>query len=668
MRFARLTLLTCLALTAIEAQVHSPKVLAHGQPDSTSLQTLAQGIYAKYNARTPRERAEAIWRFFLTDGRFVEPGFFYHIAGWAYEEPAGEVLDPLKLLNSYGFGLCYHIAPVLEAVWEAGGFEDARVWFLTGHTVAEVYYDGGYHHFDSDMLGYSTVGNGPASTSRVASVRELEQDSTIITGKLIGPRQSDPVRASSPWYPADVRAGAIPGLAEAFTSTSDNSLFPFQRSPHGHTMDFVLRPSERLIRYFQPEHEGLYYLPFKWDGQGWKEFPREIAEYNIRTENGPASQKDSRRWTTGRLEYRPPVSGKSTVEYEVRSPWVIIDAEFEFALPPNSVAASLRIETSTDGGKSWLPASTLSPLANGKLRMEPAVLNRSEHGRRTAVSGTYGYLVRTTAAPGAKLAGLLISTRIQLNPRTLPEIKPGTNQFAYSAQPPLVRRETNFNPADANRFAHHVSNARFVSGGGQGYWQPNGDGPAELVFRLDAPDGDRLSGISAGGRFLDLSRGLAPDKFTAEVRKVQAIPSANASASIAWSESPAGPFQTVWTYNPKLEWKDGDPIDRTLAWPEVDRHVSLNGARQVYVRYTFNGLAIDDFRLATEAAAPAASSELVVTHLWKEGTSSKSFTVTIPPGAASRTYTVTVPLGARIANEAIIFECPFAGKLSARSY
>jgi len=111
------------------AQVYSPKVLRRGQPDSSDLRKLAAGIYAQAGARTPRERAEAVWRFFLTDGRFVKPGFWYHIAGWAYEEPAGEVLDPLKLLNSYGFGLCYHIAPLLEAVWKAGGFEDARVWF-----------------------------------------------------------------------------------------------------------------------------------------------------------------------------------------------------------------------------------------------------------------------------------------------------------------------------------------------------------------------------------------------------------------------------------------------------------------------------------------------------------------------------------------------------------
>jgi len=170
----RAILLSLLVACGAAAQVYSPKVLVKDQPDASDLRLLTQGIYRQAGAHTPRERAEAIWRFFLTDGRFVKPGFWYHIAGWAYEEPMGEVLDATKLLNSYGFGLCYQVAPVLEAVWRAGGFEDARVWFLTGHTVAEVFYDGGYHHYDSDMLGYNTIGRGPAKQSPVASLPEVQ--------------------------------------------------------------------------------------------------------------------------------------------------------------------------------------------------------------------------------------------------------------------------------------------------------------------------------------------------------------------------------------------------------------------------------------------------------------------------------------------------------------
>ena len=122
---------------SLHAQVYSPRVTKQGQPDVADLKAMTAEIYRQANATTERAKAEAIWRFYLTDGRFVKPGIFYHIAGWAYEEPEGQVLDPEKLLNSYGFGLCYQVAPLLEATYDAGGFRDSRAWFLTGHTVAE---------------------------------------------------------------------------------------------------------------------------------------------------------------------------------------------------------------------------------------------------------------------------------------------------------------------------------------------------------------------------------------------------------------------------------------------------------------------------------------------------------------------------------------------------
>ncbi len=637
-------------------------MLVKDQPDSTDLRRLAEGIYQQSDARTPRERAQAIWRFFLTDGRFVTPGFWYHIAGWAYEEPMGEVLDPLKLLNSYGFGLCYQIAPVLEAVWKAGGFEDARVWFLTGHTVAEVYYDGAYHHFDSDMLGYNTIGGGPVSQSRVASVRDLEKDSSIILGKLTSPRQSDPTRTSTPWYPADVRAGAIADLAAVFSTTNDNWLFPFERAPGGHTMDFVLRPGERLIRYFRPESEGLFYLPYKWTGKEWQEFPSEIPQYAIRTADGPASQKDGRRWATGRLEYRPPVSTAASAVYEVRSPYVIIDAEFRLAAEPTLAQQPVKAETSIDDGVTWTPAGEFQAENEGSWRAEPAVLTKSQHGRRTAVSGTYGYLLRLTTKPGTQIKDLLLITRIQLNPRSLPGLKAGHNELVFSAGPSKVRRELNIDVAQVDKIARSVSNARYVSSGAQGFWAPASDSPAELVFRVAGPSGEMLSGFDAGGRFLDLSRGLAPDKFTAEVRPVTPVMAKRPAASIAWSESPVGPFRPIWTFEANPEWKDGEAIGRILRWPDVDRHVSLPGVREVYVRYSFQDLALDHVRLAMETQSPGGSSPVVVSHFWKEGEAARSFSVTIPAGTREHRYVIDTAKGSKFENVSIIIECRLPAK------
>ena len=686
---------------AAPAQVYSPRVLLKGQPDSTDLQRFARDIYAQAGAKTPREKAEAIWRFFLTDGRFVKPGFWYHIAGWAYEEPGGELLDPMKLLNSYGFGLCYQIAPVLEAVWEAGGFEDARVWFLTGHTVTEVLYAGGYHHYDSDMLGYSTIGEGPPRLLPVASVHDLERDGKIILSKMTGPRQADRSAVDDPWYPADVRAGEMKGLAGLFTSTQDNRLFPFTRFPQGHRMDFVLRPGERLVRYFHPEEEGLYYLPYRFNGREWTEFPREIAEYQIRTADGPHSQKDARRWGTGRLEYHPPLGDRNayyprfaagfnegftvpggarpvlapaagraaSAVFEVRSPYVIIDASFDVDASLGSPGGSLKVETSTDAGRHWLAGATLQGPHSGRWKAESGVLTRSAHGRRTAVSGVYQYLVRFTLE-GAVVRDVLLSTRIQVNPRTLPALAAGRNELVYAAGPQVVRRALAAGNAGAAETFERVSNARFVAQNGQGYWVPQREGPAEFTFRVGNPDGEPITGFDAGARFLDLGAGLAPDKFTAEVRKITPadVPAAPPAASIAWGTSPDGPFQTLWEYDPKLTWKDGQAIDRTLCWPEVDRHVATlpPGTRNVYVRYRMQGMAMDQPRLAVESAGGRAGGGLEVTHVWRENGAEKTRTERIAAGAAEYRYAIQTAPGAAIANESVALECPWPARAGGR--
>ncbi len=645
MRRLRAAILFAVFAIPAAAQVYDPKVLLRGQPDASDLKSLAAGIYAQAGAHTPRERAEAIWRFFLTDGRFVKPGFFYHIAGWTYEEPMGEVLDPVKLLNSYGFGLCYHIAPLLESMWKAGGFEDARVWFLTGHTVAEVFYDGKYHYYDSDMMGYNAVGRGDPRKLPVASVHQIEENGNIVLGKLKGPKEVDPAAVEEPWYPADVREAAIDGLAELFTTKNDNWLFPFERAPQGHSMSFELRPGERLIRYFAPEPDGADYLPYKSTGRAWEEFPQEIAQYHIKTADGPHSQKDDRRWATGLLEYKVPIRGEAGSVFEVHSPYVIVDAQFQFDAVLSAESDTLSVETSTDDGRTWLPAATLRGPHRGSWTGEPAVLTRSEHGRRTAVSGVYDYLVRVTKGSGVELRSGVLRTRIQLNPRTLPALAAGRNDLVYTAGPAIVRRELRSDPS-------RVTNARYVSDGAQGYWIPAGEGDCEFIFKLTGP----LEGFDAGARFLDLSDGFAPDKFTAEVRKVAAIPATHAAASIAWSKSPDGPFQTIWAYDPRLKWKDGIAIDRTLRWPEVDRHVAAPGAAEIYVRYRIRDLALDNFRLAVERKGALSSSETEVTHVWLEDGVEKKRTRKIPAGSRSFGYSVEIPSTAKVANQAVIFE------------
>jgi hypothetical protein len=702
-------LLCLLALSiapgAARAQVYSPRVLTKGQIDTSTLASLAEGIYVKAGAATPRQKAEAIWRFFLTDGRFVTPGFWYHIAGWAYEEPEGEVLDPLKLLNSYGFGLCYHIAPLLQAVYLAGGFEDARVWFLTGHTVTEVYYDGAYHHYDADMLGYTTVGDGDPRTSPVASVSQLADDGSIMLSKLKSPKEVDASKVDYPWYPADVREAAIGGLASAFTTREDNWLFMSTRFPQGHSMDFVLRPGERLARYFQPESARAYYLPFRYDGSAWSEFPREIKEYSIRTEDGPHSQKDGRRWATGRLEYTPVLSDPTSyhggpaavrngnllisdlksdgghitrdsasqpgrAEFEMQSNYVIIDAEVSFEATLLDARHALLAEISVDAGKKWEAMERLSGPFSGRWRAAPEPKFRTEHGSLTAVSGKYGYLVRLTLsgpapADGSRVRNVQLASRFQVNPRALPELAAGVNELSYRPGRPERRSAI---PVALDRLedrALRVERARVIVESDQSVLWPDNGATAEAVFELSAPNGAALSGFDAGARFLDLRGGLAPDKLTAETRTTAlgaplGTTAVRPEASLAWSLSPMDGFTPLWDYDPEFKPKDGRPVAQFLRWPEVDRQIrSLPpGTRKVYVRYRLKEMGLDSPRLAVVVPQTPSESTLEVTHQWLENGQAKEHTERIGSANSGRNYRIDVPTGATIVNRAVILHCP----------
>jgi len=678
----------------LNAQVYSPWVLKENQPDTRDLGRLTKTLYENAAAETEREKAEAIWRYLLTDGRFVEPGVFYHIAGWAYEEPLGEVLDPIKLLNSYGFGLCYQVAPLLEALWEAGGFRDARTWFLTGHTVTEVYYGRKYNMLDSDMLGYTTLGQGDPKVAPIASVRELEEDVSIILDKMLAEDRVDESKVVYPWYPADVRAKAMKGYASLFSSQEDNWLFYFKRFPRGHSMDFELRPGESLTRCFEPESQGLYYLPYREVGGRLEEFPRELEQYHIRTEDGPHSQKDSRLWATGRIEYRPRLDRSESyyplfnqnlrlpngsyeplrrndpllpavAVFEMPTPYVLINATFELAAVLSTPAHRLVLATSTDGGRSWQHSGALVGPFSGSWTISPQILKVSEHGVATAVSGKYGYLVRLilSGPESGQIAvqNVALKSLVQLNPRTLPTLERGENRISFVPGAQRKRWDMPVSIRRIGEFAVRVDAIEYREEKGNGFLVPDRtDKEAAIVMEVSAPDGSDLQTVQAGGRFLILNK-LGPEKLTAETRTTTLNQQVlTAAGSLAWGPSPEGPWETLWEYSPPSEWLDNESIDRLLIWPEVDREISALPVqtKKLYLRYALDGMALDDIRLAAFTPAQAAGqTSLTITHEWESAGRRMSQSVVISEPENRFEYLVRTPPAAELENLSIMFEC-----------
>ena len=101
-------------------------------------------------------------------------------------------------------------------------------------------------------------------------------------------------------------------------------------------------------------------------------------------------------------------------------------------------------------------------------------------------------------------------------------------------------------------------------------------------------------------------------------------------------------------------------MDRLLLWPEVDQQIDdlpLNTS-SVYVRYSLDGMALDDIRLAAFTRGANSGTPLIVTHNWSSNgrrvSQSQEF---LEPGRAAE-YTINTAAFATIENHSVIFECP----------
>ncbi len=679
--------------------VFNPQIRLCNDLDYSNMDSLVQGLFRKHNATTPREKAETIWRFLLTSSDYGGRAI-YHLAGWAYEEPDGQILDPLKLLNVYGYGLCYQISPVMEAMYDAAGFEDARVWFLEGHTVCEVFYQGEYHYFDADLMGYSVKSEYKnPQTGVVAGVQDIIQDTTIITGKLLSAKAVNKNLVALPWYPYDVHSGVMDKILSLFTTRNNNWLFYDRRYSSAHSMHFVLRKGEKLLRYFG--NDGHFYLPYKNIENSYCELPTDIAHYDIWVADGPHALRDKRSWGTGELVYAPdladsgalypdfskninynfvlPERGETpqllypnhaderlAVTFKMQSPFVFIDAEIAGEISKGINPYRLRISFSTDWGKTW-GGSRIEYLDRGlKFKARPRVIVKSKHGELTQVAGKYNYLVRIELLPGPKhdragLHHIVIKSRIQHNPRFLPALQPGENHLLVTFGDQVELQSVRPDISHLDKWALSTANFKYVSEDDQGFLRPDDNQQRTIIFKITAPGNGFIQRLQVGGRFLKLEK-IAPDKLTAEIRKTRSgfnYENDNYQALIFVSENDSLSFKKIWEFDKKMAWKNNEPIKQFLRWPEVDRTIRFSvPVKTCYVKYQVQNIALDKIRFNVfyKRSQPAMmSQEMLITHVWQENGVEKRHTEIVAPDNGSDSYTLNLP-EKKIVNKALIIK------------
>lgn len=421
-----------------QARVYSPCILSEHVADCSSLEAFRQ--FPAWKDKTGQELALAVWQYFVG----TETGVFHFQPIREGDDPVDwefrMIRDPVKMLNVYGYGFCGEFGPATAGLFEGVGFKQARSVGIPGcnHNVTEVWYDGDWHYYDTDLRGVIFERDGRT----VASIQDVIDQPDLWT---------NPSRKIEPFFPED------PDLSVYARTYREKPVdYCYHWFHGGFTMDFMLRKGESLTRWWRPQGG-------RWSHQ--EEDARDEWWKNLITQEPYGPKGNHPRfsiWTHGNglFDYQPVLrrgwkdfedgvfacrnvvlseegvtlarAGEGEAIFEVLSPYVIVplvgDLEDRSDDREASVVAftsrgQVKVSLSLDYGRSFMevaPAS--SPEGSTTLDLTPYLRER------------YQYLIKFTLVGSPNetvLRSLRLRTWVQVTPISLPRLKRGTNHLRF---------------------------------------------------------------------------------------------------------------------------------------------------------------------------------------------------------------------------------------------
>jgi hypothetical protein len=502
------------------AASYSPWVTSEHVPDTSSLQ--AYRNYPAWKDLTGRDLALAAWHAFIDTE-----------TGVAHFQPIREgadpvdwefriIRDPIKMLNSYGYGFCGAFGPTTAGLFEGLGFERARSVQLpkVNHNVTEVWYDGQWHYFDTDLRGVLLERDGKT----IASIEDVIREPDLWL---------NPPAKLQPFFPED-RPENLKSYSERYGAVPPE--YNYHWFHGGSTMDFVLRKGETLTRFWHPQ--GGRWSHQKEDAQ--TDFFRQLIEREPR--GAKTNHPKFTIWTHGNglFDYAPRLragstdfedgafaranveltdegltlatDGKGEAVFEVCSPYVIVPLvgelddrtdDREASVVEFASTGDVGVSISTDFGRSYQSALPVAQSATTSLDLTPHLT-----GER------HQYLVKFTLR-GKKgqtaLTALRIRTWVQVAPISLPRLKQGLNHLHFALHDkhglPTTPSMQIPNMGDAQEMARYwVAPPEDYNPARR---NPRLVGPMELIF--DAPPGKQIKWASLGGYFSSYQKAEAPN-------------------------------------------------------------------------------------------------------------------------------------------------------------
>ncbi len=601
--------------------VVSPRVTSPHATDFSSLAALFASPH--FVGKTGQDLAIALWELIVDKKEGL-----YHTCP-ALERLTGHfVYDPIKLFNCFGWSICGVTANLMAVLYKAAGFPDARVANLKAHEAAEVFYDGGWHLLDGDLQAFHR--RHPPNHAVIASHAECLADPTLVS------HQQNP---STPYYLPDRSPAAMAELYKVPPS------YDRAYAEHAHTMDFVLRPGERLERHTFHEGRWIWFSnynefksrwPNEWRDDGpWERFPPHRRFGNGRWVYEPNLTKGFRDFDLGVLDSHGLEPSANGLVATAGNAW----CAFEFAspYPYAGIPAREDRETPRDG---CLVETTIAVAEGSAARLRlavdpdlpwftvwespgagrhPVCLDLTRH-----VANAYRYLLRfefeapegrppkggTTNGPpeggttNNGIEALRVESWFMVAPGSLGRLVEGENELTvrFGDEHGLPTRrllvETNFrDEADVRRKAHRLDNIRFVPDPADRILPADPARPYEVIFKVEAPPHGMLQRAYAFGAF----RGKAPGDPTED--RVAAY----------LGETEDGPWQPIFDDPLIVErhrWHFDAQGEMTLPKPAKAVFVKF-AARVGLINAKVRAHYLDD-RVAVVTPT------LVISHVWEE--------------------------------------------------
>lgn len=500
----------------LNADVHSPWILSEHVADTTSLEGFAN--FPAWKDKQGQERAVAMWKYLCDKKTGV---FHFAPIREGSDRRSSElhiVRDPIKMLNSYGYGFCGAFGPTTAGIFEATGLGTARAIGIPGcnHCVTEVWYDGDWHYFDVDLRGVLFQRDGRT----IASVEDVIREPDLWTNTA---------HKIQPFFTNDHDLSVY---ARGYAAEPVDHLYRWFM--HGSTMDYRLRQGETFTRWWRPQGGRWSYQEEDTPNEWWKDLIRQEpygaksnhANFSVWTHgNGlfeykPVLRIGSRDFEDGVFDQKNVVltdhgltlAGRRAGEviFEVLSPYVIVPKVGDLGTRDDDCDASLvtfksrghvQVSISLDYGRSWTPLETVSEEQQTTLDLTPYLRER------------YQYLIKFTLTGephNVAIDSLSVRTWVQVAPASLPQLQQGVNHLRLKmgdkhglATTPWMQTPNMANRDEMSRYW-----TRQPEDYAPDRFQQRVKGEMELLFA--APPGRQIEWMSLGGFFGAYLRDAAP--------------------------------------------------------------------------------------------------------------------------------------------------------------